>query len=51
MLAYISRIDTPISGKIGMLIPWDQEEILNRSKLRKSVLSLVSFTMVPSICK
>jgi hypothetical protein len=30
----------PNSTKLGMLIPWDQEENIDRSKLWKSVLSL-----------
>jgi hypothetical protein len=34
-----SRTDIPICTKLGMLIPWDQEENTGRSKLRKSVLS------------
>jgi hypothetical protein len=39
MFAYSSRMDKPICTKHGMLILWDQEEILERLKLRKSVLS------------
>jgi hypothetical protein len=38
MFTYSSR--TLICTKLGMLIPWEQEEILERSKLRRSVLSL-----------
>jgi hypothetical protein len=39
MFAYSSRTDKPICTKLCMLIPWDEEEILEGSKLRKSVLS------------
>jgi hypothetical protein len=34
-----SRTDKPTCTKLGMLIPWDQEENTERSKLRKSALS------------
>jgi hypothetical protein len=37
--AYSSGTDKPIGTKLGILILWDQEEILERSKLRKSVQS------------
>jgi hypothetical protein len=42
MFAYSSssRRDKPICTKLGMLIPWDQEENIG-SKLRKSVLSSI----------
>jgi hypothetical protein len=39
MFAYSSRMDAPICTKLGMLMPWDQEQILERSKLRNIVLS------------
>jgi hypothetical protein len=38
MYAYSSRTEKPICTKLGMLIPRDQEEILERSEIRKSVL-------------
>jgi hypothetical protein len=38
MFAYSSRTDEPIFPKLGMLMPWNHEGILERSKLRKSVL-------------
>jgi hypothetical protein len=41
LFAYSSRTDTPICTKLGMLISWDQEEIIGGSKLRKSVLSSI----------
>jgi hypothetical protein len=40
--AYSSRTDKPICTTLGMLIPWDQEEKIGGSKLRKSVLSSIS---------
>jgi hypothetical protein len=39
MFAYSSRTDTPICSKLDILIPWDQKEILGRSKVRKIVLN------------
>jgi hypothetical protein len=39
VFAYSSRTEKPICTKLGILIPWDQEEILEGSKLRKIVLS------------
>jgi hypothetical protein len=39
VFAYSSRTDIPICTKLGMFIPWDQEEISERSKLQKNVLS------------
>jgi hypothetical protein len=30
MFAYSSRTDSPICSKLGMLIPWDQKDILGR---------------------
>jgi hypothetical protein len=38
MFACRSRTNTWIWTKLGMLIPWNQEEILERSELRESVL-------------
>jgi hypothetical protein len=38
MFAYSSRTEKPICPKVGMLISWTQKDILERSKLRKSVL-------------
>jgi hypothetical protein len=38
MFAYNPRTDAPICTKLGMHIPWDQEKVSERSKLRKSVL-------------
>jgi hypothetical protein len=35
MFAYRSRRDKRICSKLGMLMPWNQQEILERSKLRK----------------
>jgi hypothetical protein len=39
MLTSSSRTDKPICTKLGMLISWDQEENIERSKLRKCVLN------------
>jgi hypothetical protein len=39
MFTYSSRIDKPIFTKLGMLIPCNQEDISERSKLLKIVLS------------
>jgi hypothetical protein len=39
MLAYRSRKEIPISRKPRMLIPWEQEKISGRLRLRRSVLS------------
>jgi hypothetical protein len=39
LFACSARTDRPICTKLGMLIPWDQEDILEESKLLKSVLS------------
>jgi hypothetical protein len=36
--SYSSRTDEPIYTKLGMHVPWDQERILERSKLQKSIL-------------
>jgi hypothetical protein len=41
LFAYSSKMDIPICTKLGMLIPWDQEENIGESKLRKSVLSSI----------
>jgi hypothetical protein len=38
MFAYGSRTDIQIHSKCGMLIPWDQNKILERSKLQKKFL-------------
>jgi hypothetical protein len=35
MFAYSSRTDTPICTRLGLIMHCDQEEILERSKLRK----------------
>jgi hypothetical protein len=39
MFAYSSKTDESICAKFGMLISWDHENILERSKLREFVLS------------
>jgi hypothetical protein len=39
MFPYSSRTDIPICTKLGMLMPSDQEETLERSKLRGTVPS------------
>jgi hypothetical protein len=39
VFAYSSRMNVPICTKLGMFIPWDQEVILEMSKLRRIVLS------------
>jgi hypothetical protein len=41
LFSCISRTDKPICTKLGMLISWDQKEIVGSSKLRKSVLSSI----------
>jgi hypothetical protein len=46
MFAFISRMDTSICLKLGMLISWNQIEILERSKLRK-----VSWVRVISVAR
>jgi hypothetical protein len=38
MYAYSSRRDKLICTKRGMLIPWDQEENIGKSELRKAVM-------------
>jgi hypothetical protein len=40
MFAYSSRKDKPVHTKLRMRIPWNQQEILERSKLRNKALSL-----------
>jgi hypothetical protein len=39
MFAYSSRTDKPPCTKLRMLIPWDKEEILERSIFQKNFLS------------
>jgi hypothetical protein len=39
IFTYSSWTEKPICTKIGILIPWATEEIFERSKLRKNVLS------------
>jgi hypothetical protein len=40
VFAYSSRMDTPVCSKLGMLIFWNKEEILEGQKLRKNILGL-----------
>jgi hypothetical protein len=37
MFAYISRTDKAICTRVGMLIPWDQEKILEMSEPREKL--------------
>lgn len=37
MFAYSSRMDKPISTKLGNLTPWNKEEISERSKFQETV--------------
>jgi hypothetical protein len=39
MFAYSVRTDAPICTKFGMIIPWEHEEMLERSRFQKNVLS------------
>jgi hypothetical protein len=47
MYASVSRKDAPICTKLGMLICWDQEDILERLNSKKLSYVWVSVTVVP----